>query len=111
VYDAVLTDDGRTTRAPFSIGPAQAPQFEAGSTTGGLMAEHGFSAMGSLRRRTTTTTLLVDTGLSPGAMITNAGRPGADLSQIQAVAPATATSTRPAAWPVSPGRRGPGRYR
>ena len=75
------------------------------------MTEHGFSALGSLRRRTTTTTLLVDTGLSPGAMITNAGRPGADLSQIQAVAPATATSTRPTAWPVSSGRRGPGRYR
>ncbi len=83
VYDAVLADDGRTTRAPFSIGPAQAPQFEAGATTVGLMAEHGFSALVRVRRGTTTTTLLlllVDTGLSPGAMLTNAGRPGADLS-------------------------------
>jgi metal-dependent hydrolase (beta-lactamase superfamily II) len=83
VYDAVLTDDGRTTRAPFSIGPAQAPQFEAGSTTVGLMAEHGFSALVSVRRGTNTTTLLVDTGLSPGAMITHAGRPSADLPSVK----------------------------
>jgi 7,8-dihydropterin-6-yl-methyl-4-(beta-D-ribofuranosyl)aminobenzene 5'-phosphate synthase len=85
VYDALLTGDGRTTRAPFSIGRAQAPQFETGSTTVGLMAEHGFSALVSVRRGTTTTTLLFDTGLSPDAMVTNAGRLGADLSQIQAV--------------------------
>ena len=85
VYDALLTGDGRTTRASFSVGLAQAPQFETGSTTVGLMAEHGFSALVSVRRGTTTTTLLFDTGLSPGAMVTNAGRLGVDLSQIQAV--------------------------
>ena len=51
----------------------------------GLMAEHGFSALVSVRRGATTTTLLFDTGLSPDAMVTNAGRLGADLSQIQAV--------------------------
>src|SRR5205823_488480 len=45
VYDALLTDDERTTRAPFGVGAAPAPQFEAGSTTVGLMAEHGFSAL------------------------------------------------------------------
>ena len=38
-----------------------------------------------MRRGATTTTLLFDTGLSPGAMVTNASRLGADLSQIQAV--------------------------
>jgi 7,8-dihydropterin-6-yl-methyl-4-(beta-D-ribofuranosyl)aminobenzene 5'-phosphate synthase len=85
VYDALLTGDERTTRAPFSAGTARAPQFEGGSTTVGLMAEHGFSALVSVRRGTTTTTLLFDTGLSPDAMITNAGRLGVDLSQIQAV--------------------------
>jgi 7,8-dihydropterin-6-yl-methyl-4-(beta-D-ribofuranosyl)aminobenzene 5'-phosphate synthase len=85
VYDALLGGDGRTTRAPFSAGQAQAPQFETGSTMVGLMAEHGFSALVSVRRGTTTTTLLFDTGLSPDAMVTNAGRLGADLSQIQAV--------------------------
>ena len=85
VYDALLTGDGYTTRAPFSAGLARAPQFETGSTTVGLMAEHGFSALVSVRRGTTTTTLLFDTGLSPDAMVTNAGRLGVDLSGIQAV--------------------------
>jgi len=85
VYDALLTADERTTRAPFSAGRARAPQFETGSTTVGLMAGHGFSALVSVRRGGTTTTLLFDTGLSPGAMVINAGRLGVDLSQIQAV--------------------------
>jgi 7,8-dihydropterin-6-yl-methyl-4-(beta-D-ribofuranosyl)aminobenzene 5'-phosphate synthase len=84
VYDALLTGDDRTTRAPFRAGTARAPQFEGGSTTVGLMAEHGFSALVSVRRGTTTTTLLFDTGLSPDAMMTNAGRLGVDLSGIQA---------------------------
>ena len=85
VYDALLTGDERTTRAPFTAGRARAPQFETGSTTVGLMAEHGFSALVSVRRGATTTTLLFDTGLSPDAMVTNAGRLGADLSRVQAV--------------------------
>jgi len=57
------------------------------------MAEHGFSALVSVRRGTTTTTLLFDTGLSPDAMVTNASRLGADLSGIQAVVLTTVTST------------------
>ena len=85
VYDGLLPGDERTTRAPLSAGVAEAPQFETGQTTLGMLAEHGFSALVSVRRGTTTTTLLFDTGLSPGAMVTNAGRLGADLSRIQAV--------------------------
>jgi 7,8-dihydropterin-6-yl-methyl-4-(beta-D-ribofuranosyl)aminobenzene 5'-phosphate synthase len=85
VYDALLTGDKRTTRAPFSVGMARAAQFESGSTTVGLMAEHGFSALVSVRRGTTTTTLLFDTGLSPDAMMMNASRLGVDFSQVQAV--------------------------
>jgi 7,8-dihydropterin-6-yl-methyl-4-(beta-D-ribofuranosyl)aminobenzene 5'-phosphate synthase len=65
VYDALLTDDQRTTRAPFSVGTARAPQFESGSTMVGLMAEHGFSALVNVRRRDITTSVLFDTGLSP----------------------------------------------
>ena len=52
---------------------AEAPQFETGMTAVGLIAEHGFSALVRVRRGTTTTTLLFDTGISPGAMVTNAG--------------------------------------
>ena len=85
VYDGLLAGDERSTRAPLSSGVAQAPQFENGLTSVGLLAEHGFSALVTVRRGTTATTLLFDTGLSPDAMITNAGRLGADLSQIQAV--------------------------
>ena len=85
VYDGLLAGDERSTRAPLSAGVAEAPQFENGLTAVGLLAEHGFSALVTVRRGATATTLLFDTGLSPDAMITNAGRLGTDLSQIQAV--------------------------
>lgn len=85
VYDALLGGDERVARAPFRAGVARAPQFEGGSTTVGLMAEHGFSALVTIRRGTTSTTLLFDTGLSPDAMVINAERLGVDLGAIQAV--------------------------
>jgi 7,8-dihydropterin-6-yl-methyl-4-(beta-D-ribofuranosyl)aminobenzene 5'-phosphate synthase len=85
VYDALLTGDNTITRAPFAAGTAQAPQFEPGFTNVGLMAEHGFSALVTVRRGDTTTSVLFDTGLSPDAMVTNAGRLGLDLSGVHAV--------------------------
>ena len=85
VFDGLLTGDERIIRASFGVGTARAPQFESGSTAVGLMAEHGFSALVSVRRGSATTTLLFDTGLSPDAMVVNADRLGVDLSQIQAV--------------------------
>ena len=72
VYDALLTSDDTITRAPLAAGTAQAPQFEPGRTNVGLMAEHGFSALVTVRRGDTTTSVLFDTGLSPDAMVTNA---------------------------------------
>jgi 7,8-dihydropterin-6-yl-methyl-4-(beta-D-ribofuranosyl)aminobenzene 5'-phosphate synthase len=42
VYDALLTGDDRISRASFGVASAAAPQFEGGSTTVGLVAEHGF---------------------------------------------------------------------
>ena len=74
VYDALLTSDDTITRAPFAAGTAHAPQFERGFTNVGLMAEHGFSALVTVRRGDTTTSVLFDTGLSPDAMVTNADR-------------------------------------
>jgi 7,8-dihydropterin-6-yl-methyl-4-(beta-D-ribofuranosyl)aminobenzene 5'-phosphate synthase len=85
VYDALLTSDDSITRAPFSAGTAQAPQFESGRTNVGLVAEHGFSAVVTVRRGDTTTSVLFDTGLSPDAMVTNADRLGLDLSGVHAV--------------------------
>ncbi|HEY2640894.1 MAG TPA: hypothetical protein VGI66_13555 [Streptosporangiaceae bacterium] len=65
VYDALLTGDNTITRAPLAAGTAQAPQFQPGFTNVGLMAEHGFSALVTVRRGDTTTSVLFDTGLSP----------------------------------------------
>jgi 7,8-dihydropterin-6-yl-methyl-4-(beta-D-ribofuranosyl)aminobenzene 5'-phosphate synthase len=85
VYDALLTGEDTITRAPFAAGTAQAPQFESGRTTVGLIAEHGFSALVTVRRGGSTTSLLFDTGLSPDAMMTNADRLGLDLTGVHAV--------------------------
>ncbi len=108
VYDALLTGDNTITRAPLAAGTAQAPQFEPGFTNVGLMAEHGFSALVTVRRGDTTTSVLFDTGLSPDAMVTNADRLGLDLSGVHAVVLSHATSTTLAAWPDSPGGAVPG---
>jgi 7,8-dihydropterin-6-yl-methyl-4-(beta-D-ribofuranosyl)aminobenzene 5'-phosphate synthase len=85
VYDALLAGDEAVTRAPFTAGTAQAPQFESGATTVGLMAEHGFSALVTVRRGGATTSVLFDTGLSPDAMVTNSDRLGVDLTGVHAV--------------------------
>lgn len=47
------------------------------------MAEHGFSALVTVRRGGTSTSVLFDTGLSPDAMVTNADRLGVDLGGVQ----------------------------
>jgi 7,8-dihydropterin-6-yl-methyl-4-(beta-D-ribofuranosyl)aminobenzene 5'-phosphate synthase len=85
VYDALLAGDERTTRVAFDVGLAEAPQFESGHTMVGLRAEHGFSALVTVRRGETTTSLLFDTGLSPDAMVVNAERLGIDLLGTQGV--------------------------
>ncbi|WP_406831712.1 MBL fold metallo-hydrolase [Pedococcus sp. KACC 23699] len=85
VYDALLGGDETTNRAPFRVGTARAPQFENGRTTVGLMAEHGFSALVSVRRGTTTSTVLFDAGLSPDAMSTNAERLGVSFTDVMAI--------------------------
>ncbi|QKW39852.1 MBL fold metallo-hydrolase [Actinomadura sp. NAK00032] len=85
VYDALLTGGERTRRAGSGAGAVTAPQFEEGRTFAGMVAEHGFSALVTVRRGDRSTTLLFDTGLSPDAMVTNADRLGLDLGGIQAV--------------------------
>lgn len=85
VYDALLPGDERTQRVSFNAGTAVAPQFEGGRTAVGLVAEHGFAALVTVRRANRTTSLLFDTGLSPDAMVTNADRLGVDLSAVQGV--------------------------
>ena len=76
LYDGLLGGEETITRAPIAAGIAQAPQFESGTTRVGLRAEHGFSALVSVRTGNDTTSVLFDTGLSPDAMVTNADRLG-----------------------------------
>ncbi len=85
VFDALLVGDDRARRVSFGVAVRAAPQFEGGTTAVGLLAEHGFSALVTVRRGSSTTTLLFDTGLSPTAMVTNADRLGVDLDSVQAI--------------------------
>jgi 7,8-dihydropterin-6-yl-methyl-4-(beta-D-ribofuranosyl)aminobenzene 5'-phosphate synthase len=85
VYDALLPGDERTSRASFSVGLAAAPQFEGGGTAVGLVAEHGFAALVTVRRGGASTSVLFDTGISPTGMTLNAERLGIDWSTVQGV--------------------------
>src|SRR3954463_3375566 len=83
VFDALLAGRDGVARVSMDIGRVVAPQFEDGGTVAGLRAEHGFSALVTVRRGTTSTTLLFDTGVSPDGMTDNADRLGVDLGQVQ----------------------------
>jgi 7,8-dihydropterin-6-yl-methyl-4-(beta-D-ribofuranosyl)aminobenzene 5'-phosphate synthase len=85
VYDALLPGDERIARAPFAAGLATAPQFEGGGTTVGLVAEHGFASLVTVRRGNSTSTVLFDTGISPTGMTLNAERLGVDWGAVQGV--------------------------
>src|SRR3954447_13785489 len=85
VFDGLLDGGQGVVRAPLTSGVVAAPQFEGGRTRVGLRAEHGFSALVTVRRGTTTTTLLFDTGISPDGMTDNADRLGLDLGDVQGV--------------------------
>jgi 7,8-dihydropterin-6-yl-methyl-4-(beta-D-ribofuranosyl)aminobenzene 5'-phosphate synthase len=83
VFDGLLDGGAGIVRAPLTSGVAPAPQFESGRTRIGLRAEHGFSALISVRRGGNTTTLLFDTGISPDGMTDNADRLAIDLRDVQ----------------------------
>jgi 7,8-dihydropterin-6-yl-methyl-4-(beta-D-ribofuranosyl)aminobenzene 5'-phosphate synthase len=85
VFDALLAGDERTRRPSFGTAIVEAPHFEGGATKAGLVAEHGFSALVTVRRGGRETTLLFDTGLSPQAMVTNADRLGIDFGGVHSV--------------------------
>jgi 7,8-dihydropterin-6-yl-methyl-4-(beta-D-ribofuranosyl)aminobenzene 5'-phosphate synthase len=85
-FDGLLVGGGRVRRTALADGGvAAAPQFEGGRTIVGLRAEHGFSAVVTVRRGTTITRLLFDTGISPDGMADNADRLGIDLGAVQGV--------------------------
>jgi 7,8-dihydropterin-6-yl-methyl-4-(beta-D-ribofuranosyl)aminobenzene 5'-phosphate synthase len=84
VYDALLAGGDGVRRADARTTVAAA-QFDGGRTTPGLRAEHGFSALVTVRRGATSTALLFDTGVSPDGMTTNAERLGVDPAAVQGV--------------------------
>ena len=85
-YDALMGDTGPARRAPLAGMPeVPAPQFENGRTIAGLIAEHGFSALVTVRRGAATHTVLFDTGLSPDGMAVNMEQLGVDVGQIEVV--------------------------
>lgn len=84
-FDGLLEGSATIRRPAMGAGPVDAPVFEGGSTPAGLRAEHGFSAMVTVRRGNHEATVLFDAGLSPDGVVTNADRLGVDLSASQAV--------------------------
>jgi 7,8-dihydropterin-6-yl-methyl-4-(beta-D-ribofuranosyl)aminobenzene 5'-phosphate synthase len=85
-YDGLMEDDGPARRAHVARLPTTtAPQYAELRTYPGLAAEHGFSALVTVRRAGRTHTLLFDTGISPDGLATNAERLGVDVGLIEAV--------------------------
>ena len=83
-FDALLAPAAGVTRPP-TTGRVAARQFAGGAALAGLRAEHGFSALVTVRRGNTSSTLLFDTGASPDALAVNAERLGIDAGALQGV--------------------------
>lgn len=85
-YDALMADQGPARRAGLArVGAVPAGQFAEGVTVPGLRAEHGFSALVTVRRGDRTHTLLFDTGVSPDGLAWNMERLGLDAGEVTAV--------------------------
>lgn len=84
-FDALLASADGVTRAAMGTGRVAARQFADGETVAGLRAEHGFSALVTVRSGNTSSTLLFDTGASPDGLAVNAERLGIDLGGLQGV--------------------------
>jgi 7,8-dihydropterin-6-yl-methyl-4-(beta-D-ribofuranosyl)aminobenzene 5'-phosphate synthase len=85
VFDALLASARGVTRPLLGAGRVATKQFTDGETVAGLRAEHGFSALVTVRTGNTSSTLLFDTGTSPDALAVNAERLGIDVGGLQAV--------------------------
>jgi 7,8-dihydropterin-6-yl-methyl-4-(beta-D-ribofuranosyl)aminobenzene 5'-phosphate synthase len=86
VADALIADSGPAHRGSPARSASVAARFmESGSTGDALKAEHGFSALLSVRRGERSHTVLFDTGVSPDGMVENARRLETPLKDIEAV--------------------------
>jgi len=84
-FDALLASADGVSRTSMGAGGVSAGQFAGGETIAGLRAEHGFSALVTVRSGNSSSTLLFDTGASPDALAVNAGRLGVDVGALQGV--------------------------
>jgi len=85
-YDGLLPDLGPADRRGLIKTPAaKSSVMLDGETRPGLVAEHGFSALVTVRRGDRTHTLLFDTGISPYGMADNMERLGIDAADIEVV--------------------------
>ena len=85
-YDGLLADTGPATRNGLVKTPATPSAVMLdGETKPGLIAEHGFSALVTVRTGNRAHTLLFDTGVSPNGMADNMERLGVDATDIEAV--------------------------
>jgi 7,8-dihydropterin-6-yl-methyl-4-(beta-D-ribofuranosyl)aminobenzene 5'-phosphate synthase len=83
--DALLASASGVTRPPRGVGRVAARQFDDGGTMAGLRAEHGFSALVTVRIGSTSAAMLFDAGASPDALAVNAERLGVDVGGLQGV--------------------------
>ena len=103
-FDALLVSDGDVSRPPMGAGLVSSTLFDGDRTVAGLIAEHGFSALVTVRSGTRYSKLLFDTGTSPEGMAVNSERLGIDLSDLQGVVLSHGHFDHAAAsvvWPVS----------
>jgi 7,8-dihydropterin-6-yl-methyl-4-(beta-D-ribofuranosyl)aminobenzene 5'-phosphate synthase len=85
-YDGLMADMGPARRAAMGrTGRVPAAQFEQGETVPGLLAEHGFAALVTIRRGANSHTLLFDTGVSPNGLADNMERLGISAGDIEAL--------------------------
>ena len=85
-YDGLIGDMGPATRNGLVRTPtAHSAVMLDGETRPGLVAEHGFSALVTVRSGDRSHTLLFDTGVSPNGMADNMERLGIDVADIEVV--------------------------
>jgi len=83
-YDGLLPDMGPAVRnGLIKTPPAPSAVMLDGETKPGLVAEHGFSALVTVRRDDRSHTVLFDTGISPNGMADNMERLGLDAADIE----------------------------
>jgi len=85
-FDSLVRSTDRAVRPQMTrLRPTPAAQFVEGVTGCGLRAEHGYSALVTVRTGRSTGTVLLDTGISPDGLLSNVDALGIDLDPVEAV--------------------------